>query len=160
MRLSNITWRGAAIALFLIISACSPSSCPQWRMDSIDSSYPPVCSQKLFYRAEDSFNEVELEFVSGSYGIRGYLNIYSIPLGSKGCSSDTVAVVVKICDTVYNAQSSLLIGGQRVLLQEDMTTHIIDALNNGYEVVIQVEKYQSTIFPANFKKHYKSLCRI
>jgi len=126
-------------------------------LDESIAKEPRQNGARLYLDPQDEFNELGLEFAWGSYGVRSYLNVYSIPLKNSSQASNAVPVAVKTKICEYQADAALFQGGQRILLPDALTKVIGRELLEGSEVKIQAGRYQATIKPGDFKKYYKTI---
>lgn len=101
---------------------------------------------------------VQLEFVRNRYGIKAYLNIFCgqvPPLQNDPCK---VWVGLRIADEeVKTVIAERFTGGQRILLPMDATDEIINALNRGEEVFIDLQTEEACFTPANFCRIWQKL---
>ena len=149
--------KGISLILFFLsclLYSCSLTSGPQWEIEGIPASRSSCESAKLYYPIQNTFSGIELSFISGSYGVRGYLDVQSIPLTCKTNSDDKIEILVRIQNTAFFSEGTLFQGGQRILLDDICTAKMIEALLDEQEVFVQVGRYETTFLPTHFASCY------
>ena len=149
------------VALFSLFCLCACSQTPrQWTLTSNKGTHPHFRSSRLYLAPEDKFSGIELDILNTSQGRVAYLNAYGVELQDEGKSPEGYSIVnvtINIDQQSHIFTGFLLQGGHRILVPENATDLIIEALHANKSVEISVAHYSTTIIPDNFVKHYQKL---
>lgn len=102
-----------------------------------------------------------MEIVRSPSGLRMYLNI--LFLKALPCSEDFTRTKVTIDFTeeeTFYIYPQILEGGQRLLISQEDSDYLIQALVEDRSFTIKIGRYQTTIVPAAFSKVYKELMNL
>jgi hypothetical protein len=141
---------------FTVLTSCSPP-CYQWEIQKASSCDPSYKLAKMWMVPENNYNNLELEIDRSGSDIRMYINVYSLPVSSNSDEPFSVELSVAMDDEVRIAYGELLRGGQRILLEPEITGKIISALQISQRVTISVGRYRSEITTTNFNKCFSEL---
>ena len=108
---------------------------------------------------DNTLGGLELELDFGISGLRMYVNVFSLEVPSHAETPHIAQVVIHINEERFVFFAHILQGGQRLLLPEEASNTIIEALSAGFPVTISTGRYRSVILPANFQKQYKALIK-
>lgn len=144
--------------LFLIVlfSSCSPYR-QQWKLAAINACCPKASYVKLYFPTCNTFNGLEAEFLSSNGDLQLCLNIHTLQFPSDLECPDHTTVEVNIDDDPYIFTADRLLGGQRLVMPPEACQLIVCALLAGCTVCIKVGRYESTLLPEGFEKHYRRL---
>jgi len=136
--------------LLLIVTSCSAPVSSNWQMESAVGTIDSLNSARLYLPPANEFSGLELEFVLMRDGLRLYLNVYGleIPPEPFDCSSSRVFISFK--DHSYHFSAQRFLGGQRLLIPECVQEEMVDYLQEGQPLFIQVGRYQADINPDRF----------
>lgn len=159
----KILGKRAVFVLFSLslLVACSQTT-RQWQLTSNEGVHTDFCSSRLSLAPESSFSGLEVDIFSTTQGRLIYINVFGLELEPEGKNSDgnsTITVTTCIDDQSLDFMGFLLQGGHRILLPENASHIIIEALHNNKTVVMTVSHYSTTIIPDNFVKHYQELSK-
>jgi len=154
MRLTHLFKKGALVALFFFLSGCS-NECPSWRNENIQSSSCPSYSiKKVYFPTKNNLSGLELEIADSLTGLRMYLNSFSTILPAEEDDAHQTNVTYIVADQRYQAAAYRMEGGQRLLLPNDATEQILDALWDQQTVEFQVGRYKAVVDPDGFREAY------
>lgn len=137
-----------SILVLLVVCACSGSS--QWRGDSAIGSPGPANSARLFLPPANDLTGLELEFVQMKDGLRLYVNVFGLEIPEEPDNPGHSRMFVSFREYSYHFSATRFQGGQRLLIPEYVQSEIIDFLQEGQPVYLQVERYESVIYPDKF----------
>ncbi len=146
-----------ALFSLMILNACS-TPCRQWQLTSNTGSKRDFCSSLLYLSPEDKFSGLEVAIFNTSAGKTTYINVFGIELESEGQSPEgypTIAVTFCIDGHPQAFLGFLLQGNHRILLPENASNILVEALHQNQIVDISVTHYSTRIIPDNFVKHYQ-----
>lgn len=160
IKLSSLQKRALLCALFLL-SGCS-KPCPKWQFETANSSEPVFCVGTLSLKPENIFREVGIEISCHStMGPKVYLNLYGCPIPTLQANNHLARVILKI-DTSDDliADAFVFKGNQRLLLSDEASEKLIQALLSKQSVTISLGNYSSEVTPIGFEKNYCKLLKI
>ncbi len=99
-------------------------------------------------------NGFQLELTCNQKDLHLYLNIFTHPISR---SSSKVTVTFSSKNTIYECESDLLEGGQRIRFTQTQLPYILDHLLLNEETTIQFACYEQTLDTARFHKYLKQL---
>jgi hypothetical protein len=115
------------LILLFFLSSCSEST-PQWQSDLTFSDCPVNPCSHFSFQREVVGNSICLRVVNGNYGVRVYADSKVRNFPSDPKDSSKTAVKLTIGDTTTSYSAERLSGGQRLVLPEEATDAVIDAL--------------------------------
>lgn len=136
------------LLLLATASCCNP--CPEWVGDSAVGSPGSANSARLFLSPSNDLTGLELDFVQMKDGLRLYLNVFGLEIPPEPNDPDSSRVFISFREYSYHFSAARFQGGQRLLIPEYVQNEIIDFLQEGRPVFIQVGRYESTIYPDKF----------
>lgn len=157
----RLTGKRAFFALFSIVFLISCSTNQrQWVFDSNKASHNDFKSNRMLLSPENNFSGLEVEIIQTSQSRLVYLNSFGAEILPEGTTSEgyhfvNVTLTIDQQSNIYAA--FLLNGGHRVLLPEDITLLIIDALHAHQTVEISIDQRSTVVIPDNFVNAYKKL---
>lgn len=98
----------------------------------------------------NEFTGLELDFVQMKDGLRLYINVYGLEIPAEPDNLGYSRVFISFREYSYHFSAQRFQGGQRLLVPEYVQSEIIDFLQEGQPVFIQVGRYESTIYPDKF----------
>jgi|GEM_PF-6145474 len=110
-------------------------------------------SSRLVHSALDSFSGLELEFLRVGDKVFSYLKVHSGSI--KSTDEKTVKINIQFKNQVIVDSANLHLGGQKISLRKDLTNLILFALQDGADVTIQVDGFETTFESKNFSHLYK-----
>lgn len=148
------TKEGSFFLLLLFLVSCSKSCF--WKYQEIDTHCPLYRTAILSHHSDNQFSGLNLEFLRGSYGTKGYITVVcgEIPPSPQDISLSQVYIAID-----GQAQACLAFrmeGGQKVLLPDPITYLLIDALIGGRKVIVALDGYYAEIPAQDFAKYHKS----
>lgn len=78
-----------------------------------------------------------------------YINVFGLEIPKEN-NCDTVRVFVSFKTFSYHFSATRFVGGQRLLVPEHVQEEIIDSLQEGQPVAMQVGRYKADIYPDKF----------
>lgn len=148
---------GALWALFMFfIISCSGQS-TNWQGESAIGSPTSLNSARLYLPPANEFSGLELEFVRMRDGLRLYLNVYGLEIPPDPADPGTSRVFFSFKDHAYHCSAARFLGGQRLLIPEHVQLEMIDYLQQGQSVFIQVDRYQAEVYPDQFMSLFKAM---
>lgn len=142
--------RGAFCTLLLLFATSCSGTCQQWCGDSAVGSPCSANSARLYLCPSNELTGLELDFVQMKEGLRLYINVYGLEIPPEPNSLDHSRVFVSFREYSYHFSAQRFQGGQRLLVPEYVQSEIIDFLQEGQAVHLQVGRYESTICPDKF----------
>jgi len=149
----------AFCALFLILlfnSSCSPQ-CQQWKIAVIKSNCPCATYTKVYLPTNNAFNGIDAVFISCNGSVRLYFNALTFLFVPFDDNPECSQVTLKINDQAHTFIAERLEGGQSLLLSEESTQLIVEALLEQTSVDVTAGRYQTILIPDNFEKTYRAL---
>jgi hypothetical protein len=132
-------YKNRFLALILLFCIFFLAGCQQkgWIYRKVVSDSPQFNSAQWKHVTEHAFNGIEVQFLKGDFGTLGFLNVYSrrIPSG---------ALIIQIESASYPFTGIVMEGGQRLLLPDEATETILQALRSGQKVWIYLDGGYST----------------
>lgn len=156
--------RAILLALCLIIlSACSSSAaCRAWEIQTNITNCSVFNSGRLFLAPESDHSHLEVEIVRSSSGLRLYINI--LFLRALPCPEDPSFTKVEISfegvEEPWVIYSYLLQGGQRLLVQQEDASRLINTLLEGGYFKINIGRFDTLIISDSFQEAYQKLLKI
>lgn len=147
-------------SLIPLINACCPSSPCQWQSECAIACNPNQSSARMYLCPANEFAGLELEFVVNACELRLYLNVFGLEIPPDPCDTAYSRVYISFRDHSYTFLAQRFIGGQRLLIPEKVQEEIIDYLQRDQPVFIQVDRYQSDIYPENFLKIFSRMISV
>jgi hypothetical protein len=145
--------------LLLCFTSCN-KTCHQWKEEETLTTCFCYNSGKIFLRPPARQGSIELELTRGTYGLRLYVNIFSLEAQPEECDPTKTMVIFDVGDDSITIFGDLLEGGQRILLPPNATQWVINLLNSDQEFVVHVGRYSSTIISTGFTEAYQKLMDI
>lgn len=147
----SATERRAKWALLLLsLAACSDPCCSQWQAESAVGTPYSYNSARLYLCPSNELTGLELELVRMRDGLRMYINVFGLDLPPEENNPDYSRVFVSFRNYSYHFSAARFLGGQRLLIPEHVQAEIIDFLQEGQPVALQVGRYKSDIYPDKF----------
>ncbi len=123
------------------------SSSPSWQYDYITNSDN---ASRLSFFNKNQILEFDLCFLSLGSKVNCYLNLTKNKISSHELS-------LEIDGIKYGNFGDILVGDQRILINEEITNLIIKSLHEKKDFFLIVDKNKLTINPSGFEKYYKRL---
>ncbi len=156
-----ISEKRVIIALFSILLFTSCAQKPrQWQMKTNAGTHQNFRSSRLYLAPEDRFSGLEIDILNTSQGKVTYINAFGLELQPEGTSLEgypLITVIVKIDEQSQEFKGFLLQGGHRILLSDQASRLIEEALLQHKQVELSVAHYSTTITSDQFSKHYQKL---
>lgn len=144
-----------ALFMFLMISCSGPST--TWQGESAIGSPSSLNSARLYLCPTNEFSGLELEFVQMRDGLRLYLNVYGLQIPPDAPDSSTSRVYFSFGERSYHCPAARFLGGQRLLIPEHVQIEMVEYLQQGRSVFIQVDRYQATVYPEQFVSLFRAM---
>lgn len=137
-------------SLSLLLSFVFLTGCTQkgWIYKQVVSECPQFNSAQLTHVPESNFSGIEVQFLTGAFGTLGFLNIYANQILSN-------EVTLQIEEARYFYTALVMKGCMRLLLPNEATQAMIEALLAGQIVTVQLDGFCTQLRPENFSKKYK-----
>lgn len=148
------TKEGIFFLLLFFMASCSKSC--YWKYQEIETQCPLYRTASLFHQSDNQFSGLKLEFLKGSYGTKGFISVFASEIPPALEDPKMSRVIIAIDETVESFLAVRMEGGQKVLLPENATFLLIDALQAQRKVVVALDGYYSEIPACDFPKFYKS----
>ncbi len=152
--------KGLTISLFSLICFSCTSTPRQWQHASNKGTHVDFRSSRLYLAPENDFSGLEVDMLDTSQGRVIYVNAFGLQLQPEGKSPEghsTISVKIKINEHLEEFVGFLLQGGHRILLPNNATYLIIEALHSDKKVEISVAHYSTTVIPDNFANCFQKL---
>jgi len=144
------------MALFLLSAyGCSTSS-PCWQGERIAAA-PPFGSARVFLSPLNQYSGYELEFVHSGEGLKLYMNVFGLEIPADPLDESNSRVFISFKDHSYTFSAQRFIGGQRLLIPLHVQNEIIETLQQGQSVYIQVGRYEANIYPNEFLQTFRRM---
>lgn len=137
------------IFLSCFLAGCTAAS--PWKLETISTGNRSFDSARLSYSDNDS--PLRFEIVRMETNIEAFLNLKKY----KFTPSDKVKIEFYIDGEKTTETVPFLEGKMRLRLPQETTKRVIEALQEGMEVVIMVDGFEEHIYPELFKKQYEKL---
>lgn len=137
------------LLLFIILTGCTASN--PWKFETISTGDRSFDSSRLIYSDNDS--PLRFEIVRMESHIETFLNLKKY----KFTPSDKVKIEFNIDGKKTVETVPFLEGKMRLRFPQETATKLIEALQEGKEVVIIVDGFEQHIHPDRFKKQYEKL---
>lgn len=141
--------RAFCALLFAFTGSCS-SPCSQWTGDCAVGSPCSYNSARLYLSPSNQLAGLELDFVQMKDGLRLYINVTGLEIPEEEDNSGYSRVFISFREYSYHFSARRFQGGQRLLIPEYVQSEIIDFLQEGQPIFIQVGRYESDILPDKF----------
>lgn len=89
-----------------------------------------------------------------------HINVHSLCIVPLKDDPGKALVMITIDGEEYKEPAFWLQGGQRLLLTDETSQKIIEALICNKTVEIKVGRFKNTLIPDNFEQAYNQLCRL
>lgn len=142
------------VFLPLFLSSCQSSSCP-WEFHYTKGCDPSFYSKQIMFTRQSNVDVVELEILESDEGLRMFMNLHVCPVNPD--SDGLIELTCKIGERTQICNTSVLEGGQRLLLDEVLASDIITALNDGQNVILEVDLYRICLSSSNFPRLWKKM---
>lgn len=139
-------------ACLLLLCACSSHS--HWTADQVRSDKKEFSSTKLSYL---SSHGIDVELLKIAERLNVYLNVHSLPVPPHQGNPKSALLKLEIDGEVLRCETYRLEGGQRLLLPEDITRVLLEALNNHKDATLILQGYRTTIKAEDFSEKFKQL---
>lgn len=147
-------------ALCFLLIGCS-SSCRQWILWGTITHDASFNSGRMFLEPEKLGSQIEIEISRGASGTRMYINLLILPSAPLPNDPSRTAVELIVGDQEPRVfYPYRLLGGQRLLVPDEITEEIIQYLLDGESVVIKMGRNKVQVVPDNFEKSYDGLMAI
>jgi hypothetical protein len=142
--------KGVFWPLLACICSCHTPQQP-WKLEIIKAT--PKCDsiRRWYYSSPDPFCNLQLEILESRTSLRIFINVFS--LGFTACDSDA-SIPVKFSSPNEEQIFSAYVyrGGQRLLLPSYCYSWIIENLQQGNPLNLNVGRYSIILFPNSFPK--------
>lgn len=139
-------------------SCCIPED--SWEFHHVHGICPLYDSAQVLFARGSVADAVEIELLKGSSGKRMYVNLHFCPIDDADLDIEERTILIKYGWGEKEENESwayVMGGGQRLLLSEDTTEAIIEALLQGEIVNLTVGLYRAAIPASNFSIVYSRL---
>ena len=137
------------LLLFALLTGCTASN--PWKLETISTGDRSFDSARLTYSDNDS--PLRFEIVRMEANIEAFLNLKKY----KFTPSDKVKIEFTIDGEKTIETVPFLEGKMRLRFPQETALKVIEALQEGQEVVIMVDGFEQRIYPELFKKQYEKL---
>ncbi len=120
-------------------------------MDKVNSYGHDFDSCRIRFVRKSGFCALDVEIIRTSEDERVYVNIHGLPLPP----CPTIAIQTTIEGQIDNFQAYVMEGGQRLLLDEESSQIILDALWEENSVSLKVGSYSKEFLSDNFPELYQ-----
>ncbi len=141
--------------LFCLISC--HSSLSVWHLEKTLTPCRYYNSGRLYSLASQSTRKWEIELDYGYEGLKMYANLFNFEANR---SHATLFLIVTTDQQEYLAVTTVLEGGQRLLLSDESCNHIVNSLLEGKTVALSYGPYKGDLEPANFESRFANLVAI
>ncbi|MBA3239576.1 MAG: hypothetical protein H0T62_14715 [Parachlamydiaceae bacterium] len=148
---------GALLSLFMIFMISCSGTSTNWQGESAIGSPTSLNSSRLYLAPTNEFSGLELEFVQMRDGLRLYLNVYGLEIPPDAEDSCTSRVYFSFKDHAYHCAAARFLGGQRLLIPEYVQLEMVEYLQAGQSVFIQVGRYQANVYPEQFVSLFQAM---
>lgn len=133
--------------------ACSPKS--NWKHSQIEGSSDEYNSSRLSYCLSNTHNTLQMEVIHRKRSYKGYLFVKGrvIPEAEGNPRLALVSLSIKGLKETYLVPRYE--GGHRLSLPDDLLQKILENLEKGSEVTLQVPGYLTTLDPNGFSSLYE-----
>jgi hypothetical protein len=150
-----VFWRklsqGVLWPLFLFASSCHTPPAP-WKVDIVKAMPGCASFRRLYYSSPDPFCNVQVEILDSRNCRRIFINIFSLAVAANEPCENTIPVNISSPEEEQVFQAYVYKGGQRLLLPSYSYAWIIENLQKGNTLNLQVGRYSTTLLPSNFPK--------
>ncbi len=143
--------KGRALwALLLTLASSCSGPCSDWCGESAVGTPCSFNSTRLYLPPANELTGLELDFVQMKDGLRLYINVYGLEIPPEADNSAYSRVFISYRTYAYHFSAQRFQGGQRLLIPQYVQSEIVDFLQEGQPVSIQVGRYKSDIYPDKF----------
>ncbi len=135
--------------LFFLLGSCSESQ-KAWELESIGSS--PY--SRLSFRS-NAFPKIILEILPLRGEMACFVTFSETRINSS--SGTNAAITLRINHQTYEKTAALYEGDQRLGLNRETTDLLIQALQNGHMIEMEIGGYKTLISPESFSKNFTKL---
>ncbi len=157
--LPEIRRRRALFALLLLMSCSCSGPCSQWQAQTCEGSSASFSSARIYLAPANEFSGLELELVQTVDGLRMYINVFGLEIPPEQPNSPNSRVFISFKDHSYNFSAVRFTGGQRLLVPEHVQSEIVEYLQEGQSVHLQVGRYEAKIYPDKFVDLFNKMAR-
>ncbi len=157
--LPEICRKRALLALFLLMNcSCSGPSC-QWQVQTCEGSTTSFSSARMYLAPANEYSGLELELVQTIDGLKMYINVYGLEIPAEGPNSQNSRVFISFKDHSYHFSALRFTGGQKLLVPQYVQSEIVEYLQEGQSVHLQVGRYEADIYPDKFVDVFNKMAR-
>lgn len=138
----------------ILMFSCS-TPCREWILLQNETCNPKYNSARLILEPDKSSCYLELELDRTCSGTRMYMNLnlfQAFPLDDNPCLTKAEMTIDEELITFY---PTILTGGQRLLVPEEIANRIIETLIEGKILVLKLGRNQITVISAKFQENYE-----
>mgnify|MGYP001028577578 CR=1 FL=1 len=138
--------------VFLFLEGCAPLSTKQWAFQDLSTGYPRFDGERIFYKGVDTLYGMELSFMKGSYGVRGFISVYTHKLPKT--PSRFLAIIIE----KQTFQCQVMEGEQQLALPKEAIAFIFKKLKSTHSIFIVIPNtpFHLTVLSSNFKEVIKN----
>ncbi len=133
----------AFVALLLLLSACASKNV--WHMQKVLSKLPDQHSMLISYHPKNEITGIGVELLTGSFGKRAILYVCARQIPSLPHAPHQANVIFLIDEEQHCYKAQKMEGGQKVLLPEEATKMLFEAVECNKGVTIVLDGYLSKI---------------
>ena len=159
LALPEICRKRALWALFLLMSSSCSGPCGQWQGQTCEGSIATFSSARMYLAPANEFSGLELELVQTVDGLRMYINVYGLEIPTEQPGSHNSRVFISFKDHSYHFSAIRFTGGQKLLVPQYVLTEIVEYLQEGQSVHLQVGRYEANIYPDKFVDVFSKMAR-
>lgn len=149
--------RRAFWALLLIICSACSDPCTRWQYESAVGTPCSFNSSRLYLLPANEMTGLELELVRMRDGLRAYINVFGLEIPEEAGNPGHSRVYISYKEYSYHFSTVRFQGGQRLLIPEHVQAEMIDFLQEGQPVTLQVGRYRSEIYPDKFLSLFQQM---
>lgn len=136
------------MATAILINGCSHPR--RWEFREVLSKQ--YNSRQLSYHPESSLNGIGLELLEGPFGTVGYVEVTVRTIPPIAANTNQALLILKIENEPFTYESTLMEGGQRLLLPQDAIEKIIECLRLDQPFTLYLNGYISKFNPVDYSK--------
>ena len=141
--------------VMLLATSCNKDN--RWAFDQIHSEQEESRSTKLSHLASDPVNGIDLEFIQTQGRIKTFLNVHSTPIPPCPHQLKAALVTFIVEGESFESEGYRMEGGQRILLSENDSERLLEALKKKQKVEISLKGYHTTIHGNGFSEQFEKL---
>ena len=141
--------------LLLFLFGCQSTN--SWEVAHIQTGRENYNSARLVYPVRDIVNGIAVGMVCAQGQVNTYLEVHTQTIPPYQGNPKEALVVMKIAEQMTQRVACRHEGGQRLSLPSDLSTLMIESLQQNHPVTIILEGYATTIHPEDFSKRYQQL---